>query len=319
MSRTTFVYALIDPTTGETRYIGRTADIGHREACHKWDARNGTGKCYVSWLKSLLDRGLWVRLVVLEGCVGDGAAEQRRHIASARRKGVPILNRTDGGSGVIGLKMPDAAKAKMRAHHRSRGGRPRLAAPPHRPTNYARGPRGGTWKGEMAGKDAGRARARTAYALGDCERCGRPAKDRHHKDGNTLNNDPANVAILCRRCHMAVDGRLDDFTRLGKAPKPHLKTPITPCVICGQPYKPLRKGRCSRCSSHFRLYGVERPTERRPITHCPRGHEYTPKNTRIDKKGVKNCRACRAEDGKRQRAEAKLAKAARLTLAPDVG
>jgi hypothetical protein len=30
----------------------------------------------------------------------------------------------------------------------------------------------------------------------------------------------------------------------------------------------------------------------RTITHCPHGHEYTPKNTRIDAKGARNCRAC---------------------------
>jgi hypothetical protein len=28
-------------------------------------------------------------------------------------------------------------------------------------------------------------------------------------DGDPGNNDPSNVASLCRRCHMTVDGRLD--------------------------------------------------------------------------------------------------------------
>lgn len=41
----------------------------------------------------------------------------------------------------------------------------------------------------------------------DCEVA--PPLDRHHKDGDSSNNDPANVAFLCRRCHMAADGRLD--------------------------------------------------------------------------------------------------------------
>lgn len=27
-------------------------------------------------------------------------------------------------------------------------------------------------------------------------------------------------------------------------------------------------------------------------THCPHGHEYTPENTYIDKRGSRNCRAC---------------------------
>lgn len=34
-----------------------------------------------------------------------------------------------------------------------------------------------------------------------CERCGRPAHDVHHRDGNTRNLDPANLESLCRRCH----------------------------------------------------------------------------------------------------------------------
>jgi hypothetical protein len=28
------------------------------------------------------------------------------------------------------------------------------------------------------------------------------------------------------------------------------------------------------------------------VTHCPRGHAYTPENTRISKAGLRNCRAC---------------------------
>jgi hypothetical protein len=56
---------------------------------------------------------------------------------------------------------------------------------------------------------AGHLRAQKRFSLGQCERCDRPATDRHHKDNNPLNNDPRNILRLCRRCHMAVDGRLD--------------------------------------------------------------------------------------------------------------
>lgn len=34
---------------------------------------------------------------------------------------------------------------------------------------------------------------------------------------------------------------------------------------------------------------------RAAVTHCPRGHEYTEVNTRIDKVGARNCRACARE------------------------
>lgn len=33
-------------------------------------------------------------------------------------------------------------------------------------------------------------------------------------------------------------------------------------------------------------------------THCPKGHEYTPANTRIGKYGKRYCRQCRKEYGK---------------------
>jgi hypothetical protein len=44
--------------------------------------------------------------------------------------------------------------------------------------------------------------------------------ERHHKDGNPLNNDPGNIDRLCRRCHMVVDGRLDAFRARAKANQP---------------------------------------------------------------------------------------------------
>lgn len=32
--------------------------------------------------------------------------------------------------------------------------------------------------------------------------------------------------------------------------------------------------------------------DRSAITHCIKGHEYTPENTRINKKGARECREC---------------------------
>ena len=78
------------------------------------------------------------------------------------------------------------------------------------------------WKGEaIVCKHSGRQRAERMYSsLGMCQECGeRPAIDRHHKDGNTTNNDPANVLFVCRSCHMKLDGRmknLKQFKGLGE-------------------------------------------------------------------------------------------------------
>lgn len=68
------------------------------------------------------------------------------------------------------------------------------------------------WKGDnVKNKEAGRQRAQKLYKLPDnCERCGSTKSiERHHKDENTLNNAPENIAFLCRKCHMIEDGRLE--------------------------------------------------------------------------------------------------------------
>ena len=56
----------------------------------------------------------------------------------------------------------------------------------------------------------GRQRARYWYPLPDhCERCHeKKPVERHHRDANPLNNSADNIAFLCRRCHMEVDGRI---------------------------------------------------------------------------------------------------------------
>lgn len=67
----------------------------------------------------------------------------------------------------------------------------------------------GNWKGDAASRSAARDRLKRRVPVsGPCETCGEPAMDRHHKDGSTHNNDPSNIAMLCRRCHMEADGRL---------------------------------------------------------------------------------------------------------------
>lgn len=63
------------------------------------------------------------------------------------------------------------------------------------------------WQGENACKDSGRGRAQRKYPLGPCIICGNIKTERHHVDGNPLNNLSDNVMILCRLHHMMVDGR----------------------------------------------------------------------------------------------------------------
>lgn len=66
---------------------------------------------------------------------------------------------------------------------------------------------------DVRGMNTGRWRAQVRFRdIGICERCQVvPAVDRHHRDGDTLNNSRRNVMFLCKRCHMTVDGRLRRF------------------------------------------------------------------------------------------------------------
>ena len=74
-----------------------------------------------------------------------------------------------------------------------------------------------SWKGPSVRVESGRMRAVRMYPhVGPCVECGKEKAERHHIDGNTTNNDPSNIAILCRRCHMKSDGRLEKV-------KAHLK------------------------------------------------------------------------------------------------
>lgn len=82
---------------------------------------------------------------------------------------------------------------------------------------YPTGEQHHAWRGDAAATQTKRYRAVRRYRLGSCEKCGKPATDRHHKDGDTGNNARSNIALLCRRCHMIEDGRLEQF----RAAAPH--------------------------------------------------------------------------------------------------
>jgi hypothetical protein len=104
----------------------------------------------------------------------------------------------------------------------------------------------------------GHARAQQLFPLGPCARCGRPGRERHHRDGDTLNNTPGNVVVLCRRCHLMVEGRLAAFVDAG-APYRTATRPPKPCATCGRPAKPLRRGECKACADYRRRVGAPRP------------------------------------------------------------
>lgn len=63
------------------------------------------------------------------------------------------------------------------------------------------------WKADTDKQQTGRMRAERWYPIQPCEICGERG-ERHHIDGNALNNEPSNITFRCRKHHMEEDGRL---------------------------------------------------------------------------------------------------------------
>jgi thymidylate synthase ThyX len=76
------------------------------------------------------------------------------------------------------------------------------------------------WKGNNILKSSGNLRAYKKYKTNICDTClSKENLERHHIDGNTLNNDENNILIVCQTCHRG--------HHVGQGIKTIFKTPIT--------------------------------------------------------------------------------------------
>lgn len=123
------------------------------------------------------------------------------------------------------------------------------------------GPEHPNWVGDAVSVKSGRSRAARAFpVIGACVKCGNAKAERHHKNGNTADNRPENIEIVCRRCHMEEDGRLAKFTASSMA--------------------------------NLELARASLAANRKEKTHCPKGHPYAGENLYINVRGSKTCRKC---------------------------
>jgi len=76
------------------------------------------------------------------------------------------------------------------------------------------------WQGDDVARKVGWQRAKRRYKTEVCKLCTKPAMDRHHVNGDSRDNRKENVWMLCRRCHMKVDGRLEAVREQAKANQP---------------------------------------------------------------------------------------------------
>jgi len=65
------------------------------------------------------------------------------------------------------------------------------------------------WRGDDACAKSGQRRAKKLFGT-------IKGLDKHHKDGNPLNNDPSNIEWVTRKGHMVEDGRLDSRDEHGR-------------------------------------------------------------------------------------------------------
>lgn len=117
-----FVYGLIDPETGELRYVGKTS-IGMeriRQHQHVIATRRRVKTYKERWAASLILRGRPPSALILKECTSNDEAntEEIRLIAYFRSLDFPLTNVTDGGEGTPGYKMPkevsEAQSARLR-------------------------------------------------------------------------------------------------------------------------------------------------------------------------------------------------------------
>lgn len=153
---------------------------------------------------------------------------------------------------------------------------------------------------EARRKALGRLRARRMYPgplTCEVDGCTVGRVERHHKDGDQLNNDRSNIAFLCTRHHRAAEPmKPETKAAIGRASKGRKFTDVHRSRIAA-----ALKGHAVTAESRAASIATrkERNLARPKPTHCPQGHVYTPENTYRTKEGVATCQTCKRASRKR--------------------
>lgn len=143
MTDTVFIYALNDPTTGRTRYIGKAKDPYERYEGHlESSKRESTHKAH--WIQSLLKRGEVPRLEVLDEVPEpEWGFWEREYIRLFRALFFDLTNLSEGGEGVsdptgeVAIKIGLANRGKKRTPEQIAANHPFLGRK-HTPETRAR-------------------------------------------------------------------------------------------------------------------------------------------------------------------------------------
>jgi len=92
---TTYIYGLVDPETGEMRYVGKSNNPKVRYKYHLADKNTNPHK--TAWIHRLSERGLKPNLVILEETTQKQWEERERYwIKRYRDEGAPLVNILEG-------------------------------------------------------------------------------------------------------------------------------------------------------------------------------------------------------------------------------
>lgn len=105
--RLTYIYVLKHPITDEIRYVGKTVKLLHeRLHNHIYEATKRYKPNYrCNWIKSLVNQGLKPLIEEIDNCTWENSSElEIYYIQYYKSIGCKLINLTNGGEGILGLK-----------------------------------------------------------------------------------------------------------------------------------------------------------------------------------------------------------------------
>lgn len=112
------IYKLIDPTTSSIKYIGSThKPLKKRLTDHLSDARRGQKNYRCNWIRSLLSKGFYPSIDIIEKVNYEQRDEKEKYWISYYGR-ENLVNGTDGGGGVSGLLVSDETRKKLSISHK---------------------------------------------------------------------------------------------------------------------------------------------------------------------------------------------------------
>jgi hypothetical protein len=114
------IYALVDPRSGELRYVGKTSlTVERRLSAHASNVRRGLHSHKHHWLRDVMRAGLEPSTAVLEVVPpGDDWIEAEKFwIGYFRFLGARLVNQCDGGQGTSGISFSAEHRERLRVSH----------------------------------------------------------------------------------------------------------------------------------------------------------------------------------------------------------